>query len=114
MKTLELRRETQKAVSGNCAKFKFTANHAQAAAPKKTAFEKAKIHWFTDDCPENLTYTEAFIRGAMVVLVPMISAIDWNYGTHTLFFIAPVVFYLEFTVFTMFCPAKTLFSSYSR
>jgi hypothetical protein len=114
MKTLALRRETPKTVSGNCAKFKFTANHTQAAPSKKTAIKKARIRWFADDCPENLTYTEAFIRGAMVVLVPMISAIDWNYGTHALFFIAPVVFYLEFTVFTMFCPAKSLLSSDSR
>jgi hypothetical protein len=23
--------------------------------------------------------------------MPMLSAIDWNYGTHTMFFIAPVL-----------------------
>ncbi|MDP9076769.1 MAG: hypothetical protein M3O71_05045 [Bacteroidota bacterium] len=75
---------------------------------------KPKSKWFLKNTSENLTNTEAIIRGALIITMPMLSAIDWNYGTHTMFFIAPVIFYLEVTAFTMYCPIKALFSNYGR
>ncbi|WP_454801631.1 hypothetical protein [Mucilaginibacter phyllosphaerae] len=80
---------------------------------KTSAAQKAKT-WFNADAPENLTIKEAIIRAAFVVTMPMLSAIDWTYGTHTLIFIIPVIFYLEVTAFTLSCPIKALFSNYSH
>ena len=72
----------------------------------------AKI--FPDDTAENLSTTEAVIRGALVFTMPVLSAVDWNYHTHTMLLVAPVIFYLEVTAFTMYCPIKRLFSNYSH
>jgi hypothetical protein len=117
MKALELSPGAKRTFSGNYTKFKFTGNNssgAQTTALQKLASKKIKINWFSEDSPENLTTTEAVIRGALIVLMPVLSAIDWNFGTHSMFFIAPVIFYLEVTAFTMVCPIKALFSDYSH
>jgi hypothetical protein len=95
-----------------------TAEQTPIVAPvikeNKVAAIKTKNKWFLKDSPENLTNTEAIIRVAFVITMPMLSAIDWNYGTHTMFFIVPVIFYLEVTAFTLYCPIKALFSKYIR
>lgn len=70
--------------------------------------------FFPDDAPENLSTTEAVIRGAMVFTMPVLSSIDWNYHTHAMIIIAPVIFYLEVTAFTLYCPVKRLFSNYTH
>jgi hypothetical protein len=117
METLELSPGAKRTFSWNYKKFKFTGNkpgEAQAVALKKLALKKIKINWFAEDSPENLSTAEAAIRGGLVVLIPILSAIDWNYGTHSMAFIAPVILYLEVTAFTMFCPIKALFSNYSH
>lgn len=76
------------------------------ASALNTAF-----NWFNAEAPENLTIKEAIVRAALVVTMPMLSAIDWTYGTHTFYFIAPAIFYLEVTAFTMYCPIKAIFSN---
>ncbi|MDB5147353.1 MAG: hypothetical protein JWQ57_1373 [Mucilaginibacter sp.] len=68
--------------------------------------------FFPDDAPENLSTTEAVIRGALVFTMPVLSSIDWNCHTHTMIIIAPLIFYFEVTAFTLYCPVKRLFSSY--
>ena len=73
-----------------------------------------QVTWFNPDSTENLSVKEAIIRAAFVIMMPVLSAVDWNYHTHTLFFIVPVIFYLEVTAFTMYCPVKALFSNYSH
>ncbi|WP_413666962.1 hypothetical protein ACEN9X_20825 [Mucilaginibacter sp. Mucisp86] len=70
--------------------------------------------FFPDDSPENLSTTEAVIRGALVFTMPVLSSIDWNYHTHAMIIIAPVIFYLEVTAFTLYCPVKRLFSNYTH
>jgi len=71
---------------------------------------KTKTGWFDKDAPQNLTYKEAGIRGIFVVCMPVLSAIDWNLHTHTMFFIAPLIMYLAVSALTMTCPVKELFS----
>lgn len=78
------------------------------------AATKSATSFFNPDARENLTTKECVIRGLFVMTMPMLSAIDWNYGTHTLIFIVPAIFYLEVTAFTMNCPIKALFSNYSH
>ncbi|RKR81868.1 hypothetical protein BDD43_2029 [Mucilaginibacter gracilis] len=75
---------------------------------------KSAGSWFNAEAPENLTVKESVIRAAFVMTMPMLSAIDWTYGTHTLYFIAPAIFYLEVTAFTMSCPIKAFFSNDSH
>lgn len=70
--------------------------------------------FFPDDAPENLSTTEAVIRGALVFTMPVLSSIDWSYHTHTMIIIAPVIFYFEVTAFTLYCPVKRLFSRYTH
>jgi hypothetical protein len=115
MKTLELAPAPEIAEKRKSAQFR-TAEQTPIAAPvtkeNDVAVVKTKREWFLKDTPENLTNTEAIIRGAFIITMPMLSAIDWNYGTHTMLFIAPVIFYLEVTAFTMYCPIKALFSNY--
>ncbi|TFF33329.1 hypothetical protein [Mucilaginibacter psychrotolerans] len=81
---------------------------------KMFSISKPTTSWFNAEAPENLTIKEAIIRAALVITMPMLSAIDWTYGTHTLYIIAPSIFYLEVTAFTMYCPIKALFSNYSH
>jgi len=81
---------------------------------EKPSAAKAAKTWFNAEAPENLTVKEAITRAAFVITMPMLSAIDWSYGTHTLIFIIPVIFYLEVTAFTLSCPIKALFSNYSH
>ncbi|MBS7565689.1 hypothetical protein MTO98_02035 [Mucilaginibacter sp. SMC90] len=73
---------------------------------------KTKKGWFDKDAPQNLTSKEAMIRGILVVTMPALSAIDWYCGTHTIYILAPVLFYLEVTALTMTCPIKSIFSKY--
>lgn len=63
---------------------------------------------------ENLTGKEIAIRAACVILLPMLSGIDWTYHTHTVAIIVPVAFYLEVTAFTSYCPIKAIFSKYRK
>jgi hypothetical protein len=81
---------------------------------KDTIKLETKTSWLNDEASENLTVKECVIRAALVITMPMLSAIDWNYGTHTLIFIIPVIFYMEVTAFTMNCPIKALFSNYNH
>jgi hypothetical protein len=90
-------------------------------APVKPPAEQSKPvldnflkRFFPDDAPENLSTTEAVIRGAMVFIMPVLSSIDWNYHTHAMIVIAPVIFYLEVTAFTLYCPVKRLFSGFTH
>ena len=99
------------------AQFKFKEDKPVAITTVKNADvtgTKTKNKWFNEDAPENLTVRESAIRGALVFIMPVLSAIDWNYGTHTMYFIAPVIFYLEVTAFTMYCPVKAMFSNYNH
>ena len=73
----------------------------------KNARGKTKTKWFTEDMCGNLTVTEALIRASLVIIMPIISAIDWNYVTHFMFYLAPIILYSEVTVFTMTCPIKS-------
>jgi hypothetical protein len=82
--------------------------------PKIVSISKPATRWLNAEAPENLTVKEAIIRAALVMTMPMLSAIDWTYGTHTFYIIAPAIFYLEVTAFTMYCPIKALFSNYSH
>jgi hypothetical protein len=79
---------------------------------KEIVREKTRTKWFAKYTRENLTVTEALIRGTLVIIIPVLSAIDWNYGTHAMFCLAPILFYSEVTVFTMTCPIKALLSNY--
>ncbi|EHQ24879.1 hypothetical protein [Mucilaginibacter paludis] len=81
-----------------------------AVKQKIVSKSKSAVRWFNAEAPENLSVKESVIRAAFVITLPMLSAIDWTYGTHLLYFIAPAIFYLEVTAFTMNCPIKALFS----
>ena len=85
-----------------------------AVKPKIVSISKPTTSWFNAEAPENLTVKEVIIRAALVITMPILSAIDWTYGTHIFYFIAPSIFYLEVTAFTMYCPIKALFSNYSH
>jgi hypothetical protein len=82
------------------------------AGQPKPVLENFLKRFFPDDAPENLSTTEAVIRGALVFSMPVLSSIDWNCHTHTMIIIAPLIFYCEVTAFTLYCPVKRLFSSY--
>jgi len=67
--------------------------------------------WFNHDTPENISFTEAAVRGVAVILMPLtLSAFDWSFHTDALPFVVPVMFYLEVTAFTMYCPIKAMFT----
>jgi len=116
MKTLQLEQYPVKIKTGNAKSNRIAEIQQQPTVTVKTIAQtvKRKRGWFNEDAPENLTVKEAVIRGAFVILMPMLSAIDWHYGTYTLFFIAPIIFYLEVTAFTQMCPIKALFSNYTH
>lgn len=82
--------------------------HEEATEPAKE--EKFPI----PETAENLTSKEIAIRAGCVILLPMLSGIDWTYGTHTVAIIVPVAFYLEVTAFTSYCPIKAIFSKYRK
>lgn len=69
---------------------------------------------FPADAPENLTNTEAAIRLLCLLCFPWLSYIDWTYHTYFMICLAPVLFYLEVTAFTLTCPVKRLFSNYTH
>lgn len=81
---------------------------------KDTDRPPKKNSLFNPESPENLTLKECIIRGAFVMILPMLSTINWTYETYTLILIIPTIFYLEVTAFTMNCPIKALFSNYSH
>lgn len=117
MKMLELPPYLQSSKAAKQAQFKVQEDKPVAITMVKnahTAITKTKYKWFSDDSTENLTVKESAIRGALVFTMPVLSAIDWNYGTHAMYFIAPVIFYLEVTAFTMYCPIKAIFSNYTH
>lgn len=67
--------------------------------------------WFNHEAPENLTTTEAVCRGGAIITMPLLlSLFDSSFHTDVLPFIVPVMFYLEVTAFTMYCPIKAMFS----
>ncbi|SEO35923.1 hypothetical protein SAMN05192574_107199 [Mucilaginibacter gossypiicola] len=84
------------------------------AGHSKPVLDNFLKRFFPDDAPENLSTTEAVIRGALVFVMPVLSSIDWNYHTHAMIIIAPIIFYLEVTAFTLYCPVKRLFSNYTH
>ncbi|UOE47160.1 DUF2892 domain-containing protein [Mucilaginibacter sp. SMC90] len=86
----------------------------QEVKQPKPVLDNFLKRYFPDDSPENLSTTEAVIRGAMVFTMPILSSIDWNYHTHAMIIIAPVIFYLEVTAFTLYCPVKKMFSNYTH
>jgi len=117
MKMLELPPYSKNSRAVKQAQFKVQEDKPVAITVVKDAHvagTKNKYKWFAEDAPENLTVKEAVIRGALVFTMPMLSAIDWNYGTHTMYIIAPVIFYLEVTAFTLTCPIKAMFSNYNH
>ncbi|AYL96587.1 hypothetical protein [Mucilaginibacter celer] len=113
MKTLLLPPDPRDVVKHTSAEIK---NVSKPATVIHEGFSWSKItdKLFPEDTAENLSTTEAVIRGALVFTMPVLSAVDWNYQTHTMLLIAPVIFYLEVTAFTMYCPIKRLFSNYSH
>ncbi|RYE55619.1 MAG: DUF2892 domain-containing protein [Sphingobacteriales bacterium] len=69
--------------------------------------------WSLKETAENVGATEAIVRGLVIVLaLPVLVSLDWSLHTDLLIFTVPVLFYLEVTAFTMFCPIKLLFSTY--
>jgi hypothetical protein len=73
----------------------------------KNAKGKTKTKWFTEDMCGNLTVTEALIRASLVIIMPILSAIDYNFVTHFMYYLAPIILYSEVTVITMTCPIKS-------
>jgi len=69
---------------------------------------------FPSDAAENLTDIEAAIRLLCLLFFPWLSYIDWTYHTYFMIFLAPILFYLEVTAFTLTCPVKRLFSNYTQ
>ena len=114
MKMLELPPYSKNSRAVKPAQFKEDKPVAVTTVKQAIAGTKTRYKWFAEDAPENLTVKEAVIRGALVFTMPVLSAVDWNYGTHTMYFIAPVIFYLEVTAFTMYCPIKAMFSNYTH
>lgn len=117
MKTLELPAYPGKLKSSSDQNVK--TNEPVAVKPAKVkstalAISKHRTIWLNPESRENVSVKEAVVRGALVVTGPMLSAIDWYNGTHTLYFIVPVLFYLEVSAFTLYCPIKALFSSYRQ
>jgi hypothetical protein len=90
------------------------ASVQQESKQSKPVLDNFLKRFFPDDAPENLSTTEAVIRGALVFTMPVLSSIDWNCHTHTMIIIAPLIFYFEVTAFTLYCPVKRLFSSYTH
>jgi hypothetical protein len=117
MKTLELQAYTGKLRSGNTKDAKRNVPVAKKPTTVKNmtavTVNNKKV-WFNPESRENVSVMEAVIRGACVVTMPMLAAIDWYNGTHTMYFIAPVIFYLEVSAFTLYCPIKALFSNYNQ
>jgi hypothetical protein len=69
------------------------ADTEQLAAPHWEKFAlsgKTKSEWFKADAIENLETKEAIIRAGFVMLIPVLSAIDRNLGTHTMFFFCAI------------------------
>ncbi|MEO3407836.1 hypothetical protein AAFN85_28210 [Mucilaginibacter sp. CAU 1740] len=113
MKTLLLPPDPRDITKHRSAKLK-TVSKSDPVTHEGFSWSKLTAKLFPDDTAENLSTTEAVVRGAMVFTMPVLSAVDWNYHTHTMLLIAPVIFYLEVTAFTMYCPIKRLFSNYSH
>lgn len=83
-----------------------------ATSQSKISKAQALLGWFSHDTMENLTFTQAALRGAALIVMPLsLSLFDSSYHTDILPFIVPVMFYLEVTAFTMYCPIKAIFSS---
>jgi hypothetical protein len=79
------------------------------------AESKPKTAWLEEATSrENLTDKEAIIRGFFIVTMPILSAVAWYYDTYFILLLVPVLFYLEITAFTLYCPIKALFSNYRR
>ena len=117
MKTLLLPPNPRDLTKNNVHEIKVNAPHAPVhteAVNDKPAAGNFLKRLFPDDAAENLSTTEAVIRGALVFTMPVLSSVDWNFHTHTMIFIAPIIFYLEVTAFTMYCPIKRLFSNYTH
>jgi hypothetical protein len=72
----------------------------------KNARGETKTKWFTEDMCGNLTVTEALIRASLVIIMPILAAIDCNFVTHFMY-LAPIILYSEVTVITMTCPIKS-------
>jgi len=115
MNMLELSPDQKKMRKNNIVQFEIMERKPVVSFLRrnKEVFEgQTKTKWFAKYTRENLTGTEAIIRGTLAIIIPVLSAIDWNYGTHTMFYIAPILLYSELTVFTMTCPIKSMFSNY--
>ncbi|MGN8055046.1 hypothetical protein ACTJKN_02160 [Pedobacter sp. 22163] len=73
---------------------------------------RAFLGWFNHETPENLTFIQAGLRGGALILMPLILLIfDSSLHTDVLPFLVPVMFYLEVTAFTMYCPIKAFIST---
>ncbi|RZJ76045.1 MAG: hypothetical protein EOO45_03675 [Flavobacterium sp.] len=111
MNTLKISGNTLNQPSGNNA---FGTNKSSVLA--KPAFGLHFNKGFKlslKETAENVGATEAIVRGLIIVLaLPVLVSLDWSLHTDLLIFIVPVLFYLEVTAFTMFCPIKLLFSTY--
>jgi hypothetical protein len=73
----------------------------------KNAGGETKTKSLTEDMCGNLTVTEALIRASLVIIMPVLAAIDRNFVTHFIYFLAPIILYSEVTVITMTCPIKS-------
>jgi len=73
------------------------------------------LGWFNHDTPENLTIMQGGVRGGALIIMPLVLLIlDSSFHTDVLPFLVPVMFYLEVTAFTMYCPIKAIFSPEQR
>ncbi|WP_426670382.1 hypothetical protein ACPPVU_03875 [Mucilaginibacter sp. McL0603] len=117
MDILELSPDPEKVRKSNIVQFR-TMEYKPVVSfsrrSKEAMADKAKTKWFAKYMLENLTVKEALIRGSLAMVIPVLSAIDWNCRTHTMLYIAPILFYFEVTVFTMTCPVKSLLRKYRQ
>lgn len=84
-------------------------NHKITRKKQENLNQASKRSLFDKDSVQNLNGWEAGLRGVLVVFMPFLCSIDLYNGTNTMFFIAPVIFYLEVTALTLTCPIKSIF-----
>jgi hypothetical protein len=115
MNTPELSPDPKKVRKSNIVQFRMRERKPVVSSSRRgqeVVGDKTKTKWFVKYRRENLTFAEALIRGTLVMLIPVLSAIDWSYGMHTMFYVAPIICYSEVTAFAMTCPIKSLFTNY--
>jgi hypothetical protein len=62
----------------------------------------------SDTAGENITIKNALIRILLIPGLAFTSAIAWDVDPYYIIILAPTVFYLIFTAFTLYCPLTAL------